>query len=70
VVLIGLVWLSIESSEGALLNAVINIQVPLNAENYRVALQLVASRLVLSSIEIVSQLDCCNNHVRWNIHGL
>jgi hypothetical protein len=38
----------------ALVNSVMNFRVPLNAGNYRVAAQLVASRAVLSSTELVS----------------
>jgi hypothetical protein len=34
-------------------NSVMNLWVPLNAGNYRVAAQLVASRAVLSSTELV-----------------
>jgi hypothetical protein len=37
-----------------LANAVLNIRVPSNAGNYRMAAQLVASRAVLSSTELVS----------------
>jgi hypothetical protein len=37
----------------ALVNSVMNLRVPLNAENYRVAAQLVASRMVLSSTQLV-----------------
>jgi hypothetical protein len=37
----------------ALVNAVMNLRVPGNAGNYRVAVQLVASRVVLSSEELV-----------------
>jgi hypothetical protein len=40
----------------ALVNSVLNLRVPWNAGNYPVAKHLVASRLVLSSIELVSQL--------------
>jgi hypothetical protein len=35
-------------------NAVMNIRIPQNAGNYRMGAQLVASRAVLSSIELVS----------------
>jgi hypothetical protein len=38
----------------ALVNSVINLRVPRNAGNCRVAAQLVASRVVLSSTELVS----------------
>jgi hypothetical protein len=38
----------------AVVNSVMNIQVPQNAGNYRVAAQLVASRVVLSFTELVS----------------
>jgi hypothetical protein len=38
----------------ALVNSVMNLQVPKNAGNYRMAAQLVASRAVLSSTELVS----------------
>jgi hypothetical protein len=38
----------------ALVNSVMNIRVPLNAGKYRVAAQVVASRAVLSSTELVS----------------
>jgi hypothetical protein len=38
----------------ALVNSVMNLRVPLNAGNCRVAAQLVASRPVLSSTELVS----------------
>jgi hypothetical protein len=38
----------------ALVNSVMNRRVPQNAGNYRVAAQLVASRVVLSSTELVS----------------
>jgi hypothetical protein len=38
----------------ALVNSVLNLRVPKNARNYRVAAQLVASRVVLSSTELVS----------------
>jgi hypothetical protein len=38
----------------ALVNSVMNLRVPKNAGNYRVAAQLVASRVVLSSTELVS----------------
>jgi hypothetical protein len=37
----------------ALVNSVMNLRVPYNAGNYRVAAQLVASRAVLSSTELV-----------------
>jgi hypothetical protein len=37
----------------ALLNSVMNLRVPYNAGNYRVAAQVVASRAVLSSTELV-----------------
>jgi hypothetical protein len=37
-----------------LVNSVMNLRVPQNAGNYRVAAQVVASRLVLSSTELVS----------------
>jgi hypothetical protein len=40
----------------ALVNSVMNLQVPQNAGNYRVAAQLVASQAVLSSTELVSYL--------------
>jgi hypothetical protein len=36
----------------ALVNAVMNLRVPYKLGNYRVATQLVASRVVLSSIEL------------------
>jgi hypothetical protein len=36
----------------ALVNSVMNLRVPRNAGNYRVAAQLVASRAVLSSTEV------------------
>jgi hypothetical protein len=38
----------------ALVNSVMNLRVILNAGNYRVAAQVVASRAVLSSTELVS----------------
>jgi hypothetical protein len=38
----------------ALVNSVMNLRVPQNAGNYRVAAQLVASRAVLGSTELVS----------------
>jgi hypothetical protein len=38
----------------ALVSSVMNHRVPKNAGNYRVAAQLVASRVVLSSTELVS----------------
>jgi hypothetical protein len=38
----------------ALVNSVINLRVPYNAGNYRMAAQLVASRAVLRSTELVS----------------
>jgi hypothetical protein len=38
----------------ALVNSVMNLWVPYNAGNYRVAAHLVASRVVLSSTELVS----------------
>jgi hypothetical protein len=38
----------------ALVNSVMNLRVPLNAGNYREAAQVVASRAVLSSTELVS----------------
>jgi hypothetical protein len=38
----------------ALVNSVMNLRVPYNAGNYRMAPQLVASRVVLSSTELVS----------------
>jgi hypothetical protein len=38
----------------ALVNSVMNLRVPSNAGNYRAAAQLVASRVVLSSTELVS----------------
>jgi hypothetical protein len=38
----------------ALVNSVMNLRVPYNAGHYRVAAQLVASRAVLSSTELVS----------------
>jgi hypothetical protein len=38
----------------ALVNSVMNLRVPENAGNYRMAAQLVASRVVLSSTELVS----------------
>jgi hypothetical protein len=38
----------------ALVNAAMNLRVPKNAGNYRVAAQVVASRVVLSSTELVS----------------
>jgi hypothetical protein len=38
----------------ALVNSVMNLRVPLNAEDYRMAAQLVVSRAVLSSTELVS----------------
>jgi hypothetical protein len=38
----------------ALVNSVMNLRVPSNAGNYRVAAQAVASRAVLSSTELVS----------------
>jgi hypothetical protein len=38
----------------AVLNSVMNLRVPYNAGNYRVAAQLVASGVVLSSTELVS----------------
>jgi hypothetical protein len=38
----------------ALVNSVMNLRVPLNAGNYRVAAQVVTSRAVLSSTELVS----------------
>jgi hypothetical protein len=41
-------------SRRALVNSVMNLRVPLNAGNYRMAAQLVASRAVLSSTELVS----------------
>jgi hypothetical protein len=40
----------------ALVNSVMNLRVPYNAGNYRVATQLVASRVVLGSSELVSLL--------------
>jgi hypothetical protein len=41
----------------ALVNSVMNLRVPQNAENYRVTAQLVASRAVLSSTELVIPED-------------
>jgi hypothetical protein len=38
----------------ALVNSVMNLRVPLNAGNYRVAAQVVGSQAVLSSTELVS----------------
>jgi hypothetical protein len=38
----------------ALVNSVMNLRVPYNAGKYRMAAQLVASRVVLSSTELVS----------------
>jgi hypothetical protein len=38
----------------ALVNSVMNFRVPYNAGNYRMAAQLEASRMVLSSTELVS----------------
>jgi hypothetical protein len=38
----------------ALVNSVMNLRVPQNAVNYREAAQVVASRAVLSSTELVS----------------
>jgi hypothetical protein len=38
----------------ALVNSIMNLQVPSNAGNYRVAAQFAASRVVLSSTELVS----------------
>jgi hypothetical protein len=38
----------------ALVNSVMNLRVPYNAGNYRVAAQVVGSRTVLSSTELVS----------------
>jgi hypothetical protein len=38
----------------ALVNWVMNLRVPSNAGNYRVAAQVVASRTVLSSTELIS----------------
>jgi hypothetical protein len=38
----------------ALVNSVMNLRVPYNAGNYRMAAQLVASRVVPSSTELVS----------------
>jgi hypothetical protein len=38
----------------ALVNSVMNLRVPQNAGNYQVAAQVVASRAVLSSTELVS----------------
>jgi hypothetical protein len=38
----------------ALVNVVMNLRVPYNAGNYRVSAQVVASRAVLSSTELVS----------------
>jgi hypothetical protein len=38
----------------ALVNAVMNLRIPQNPGNYRMAAQLVASRAVLSSTELVS----------------
>jgi hypothetical protein len=38
----------------ALVNSVMNLRVPQNAGNYRMAAQLVASRVVLSSTELVT----------------
>jgi hypothetical protein len=38
----------------ALVNSVMNLRVPWNDGNYRMAAQLVASRAVLSSTELVS----------------
>jgi hypothetical protein len=37
----------------ALVNSVMNLRVPYNAGNYRMAAQLVASRAVLSSTELI-----------------
>jgi hypothetical protein len=39
----------------ALVNSVMNLRVPQNAGNYRVAAQLVGSKVVLSSTELVEQ---------------
>jgi hypothetical protein len=44
----------------ALVNSVMNLQVPQNAGNYRVAAQLLASRMVLSSTDLVS-CDCIHS---------
>jgi hypothetical protein len=41
----------------ALVNAVMNLRVPLNAGNYRVAAQLVAPRMALSSKKIVTDYN-------------
>jgi hypothetical protein len=41
-------------------NLVMNLRVSLNAGNYRVAAQLVASRVVLSSTELVSIFNAPN----------
>jgi hypothetical protein len=38
----------------ALVNSVMNLRVPYNAGNYRIAAQFVASRVALSSTEVVS----------------
>jgi hypothetical protein len=38
----------------ALVNSVVNLRVPQNGGNYQMAAQLVASRVVLSSTELVS----------------
>jgi hypothetical protein len=38
----------------SLVKAVMNLRVPLNAGNYRMAAQLVASRVLLSSIKLVN----------------
>jgi hypothetical protein len=38
----------------ALVNSIMNLRIPLNVGNYRVAAQAVASRAVLSSTELVT----------------
>jgi hypothetical protein len=43
----------------ALMNSVMNLRVPKNVGNYRVAAQVVASRVVLSSTELVISVHYC-----------
>jgi hypothetical protein len=49
----------------SLVNTVMNLRVPKNAGNYRVATELVASRVVLSSTESVSWLDDVRNSRKY-----